>query len=122
MGHRALVIGLGAATGDTTVTVAVLAAVCPLSSATLQVTVMGPVGAPEVISVAVEPDPLTEPEVELKLYINGRFCGLIPVAVIVEELPEITVEGSAMQLTVGGSNALTTYGTVQSAFSEAFVP
>jgi hypothetical protein len=79
-------MGLGAATGTSTVTAVVLEAVCPLSSATLHVTVMDPVGAPEVFSVDVEPDPLREPEVELKLYVNGRFCGLMPVAVIVEDV------------------------------------
>ena len=115
-------MGLGAGAGTSTVTAVVLEAVCPLSSATLHATLMDPVGAPKVLSVAVEPDPLTEPAVELKLYVNGRFCGLMPVAVIVEEFPEITVEGSAVQLTVGGSNAFTTYGAVQSAFSEAFAP
>ena len=37
----------------------------PLSSATLQVTEISPSAAPVVAKVAVEPDPLTEPAVEL---------------------------------------------------------
>jgi hypothetical protein len=36
--------------------------------------------------------------------------------VIVEESPGFTLDGLAVQLTVGGSNALTTYEAVQSAF------
>ena len=38
-----------------------------------------------------------------------------------EESPESTVEGFAEQLTVGGSNAFTTYAALQSAFSSGFV-
>jgi hypothetical protein len=41
----------------------------------------------------------------------------MPVAVIADESPELTVEGLATQLTVGGSNGFTTYGAVQSALS-----
>jgi len=43
----------------------------------------------------------------------------MPVAVIADESPELTVEGLATQLTVGGSNGFTTYGAVQSALSPA---
>ena len=46
----------------------------------------------------------------------------MPVAVIVEELPDSTVEGLAKQLMVGGSNAFTTYEAVQSAFSPGLSP
>jgi hypothetical protein len=63
-----------------------------------------------------------EPEAALKLYVKGRFCELTPVAVMVEESPEVTAEGLAAQLTVGGSNALTVYGAVQSAFSPGLSP
>src|ERR1039458_10146235 len=65
MEHRSLVMGLGAAIGTSTVTEVVPEAVWPLSSTTLQVTVTGPTGAPAVERVAVVPDPITEPEVEL---------------------------------------------------------
>jgi hypothetical protein len=41
----------------------------------------------------------------------------MPIAVMVEGSPESTVAGLAVQLTVGGSYALTAYSAVQSAFS-----
>ncbi len=83
---------------------------------------MVPAAAPAVERTTVAPDPPTEPEVELKLYVSGRFCGLTPIAVMVEGLPDVTVTGLAVQLTVGGSFALTTYGAVQSAFSPGLSP
>ena len=64
MEHISLTAGLTGA-GTSTVTVAGLEAVWPLSSATLQVTVMGPADTPPVDRVAVEPSPLTVPDVEL---------------------------------------------------------
>ena len=54
-----------AAAGAFTVTVVVAEAVWPLSSTTLQVTVIGPGAAPAVDSVAVELLPLIEPAVAL---------------------------------------------------------
>ena len=57
--------GAGACGGVATVTVVCCEAVWPLSSTTLQVTVMVPGATPAVVSVAVEVDPLTEPAVEL---------------------------------------------------------
>jgi peptidyl-tRNA hydrolase len=48
-----------------TFTLVVDDAVCPLSSTTLHVTVIGPGAAPEVDNVAEELVPLTEPAVEL---------------------------------------------------------
>src|ERR1700733_2352934 len=60
--QSALVSGAGGGGGAFTVTVVVDDAVWPLSSTTLQVTVIVPGAAPAVLSVAVEPLPDTEPE------------------------------------------------------------
>ena len=59
-----VVTGAGA-TGALTVTVVCCEAVWPLSSTTLQVTVMVPGATPEVERVAVEVLPLIEPAEEL---------------------------------------------------------
>ena len=59
------VLMTGGGGGATTVTEVVVEAVWPLSSATLQVTVMVPGAAPTVLSVAVVLVPDTEPAVEL---------------------------------------------------------
>src|SRR6202453_4743748 len=59
--QRALVVGAGGGGGAFTVTVVLADAVCPLSSTTLQVTVIVPGAAPVVLSVAVEVLPDTEP-------------------------------------------------------------
>ena len=53
---------------------------------------------------------------------SGRFCGLTPVAVIVALSPGFTVDGLAVQLTVGGSKALTVNCAVQSADWPGFAP
>ena len=63
--QRLLVVGAGGGGGALTVTVVVADAVWPLSSTTLQVTVMVPGAAPAVVSVAVEVLPLIEPAVAL---------------------------------------------------------
>src|SRR4051812_35401642 len=63
--HIACVVGAGGGVGATTVTVVVAEADWPLSSTTLQVTVIVPGAAPVVVSVAVEVLPLTEPAVVL---------------------------------------------------------
>jgi len=57
--------GGGGGGGAITLTLVVDEAVLPLSSTTLQVTVIGPGAAPAVESVAVEDVPLTEPAVAL---------------------------------------------------------
>src|ERR1700760_3275285 len=55
----------GGVAGADTVTVVICEAVWPLSSTTLQVTVMVPGATPGVVSVAVEVLPLMEPAVAL---------------------------------------------------------
>jgi hypothetical protein len=74
----------------------------------LQVTFTVPSAAPVEESIPFDPFPLIVPDVALKLYVKVRFCGLTPIAVIVDESPEITTVGLAEQLTVGGSNAFKT--------------
>ena len=53
---------------------------------------------------------------------SGRFCGLTPVVLISTVAPETTVEGFAVQLMVGGSNAFTVKGAEQLELSLAFLP
>src|SRR3984885_12162223 len=97
-------------------------AVWPLSSATLQVTVIGPAGAPDGFRVAVLLLPLIWPEEVEEGWASGPFWGLTPCAVIVELSPGLSVVGFAEQLMVGGSNCLTSKFAVQSANSPAFCP
>src|SRR5580698_4252284 len=59
--QRALVVGAGGGGGALTVTVVIEEAVWPLSSTTLQVTVMVPGAAPAVLNVAVVVLPETDP-------------------------------------------------------------
>src|SRR3984957_550209 len=63
--HISLTAGMGGGAGAATVTEVVPDALPPLSSATLHVTETTPSAVPAVARVAVEPDPLTDPEVEL---------------------------------------------------------
>ena len=63
--QRLLVEGAGGGAGALTVTVVVCDAVCPLSSTTLQVTVIVPGAAPAVLNVAVDVLPVTDPAVAL---------------------------------------------------------
>ena len=85
-----------------TVTVVVDEAVWPLSSTTLQVTVRVPGLAEAVLRVAVELTPVMEPLDAEKLYVKGRFCGLVPWAVTVADSLGWTIDGFAEQLIVGG--------------------
>ena len=65
MEHNSLVWGFATTAGTETITEVAPEAVCPLSSATLQVTVTVPTVAPVVDKAAVVPVPFTKPDVEL---------------------------------------------------------
>jgi hypothetical protein len=66
-------------------------------------TVIGPAGAPVVVSVAVPASPETLPPVALHpLIVTGTLSGLVQVQVTVEGVPAWTDVGLAEQDMVGG--------------------
>src|SRR3954471_12820548 len=88
----------GAAAGTSSVTLAFLVAVSPLSSVQVALTETGPACIPAVSSVALPSLPETLPaEATQLLTLTLRLSGLVQLQVIVEGLPAVTVAGFAEQ-------------------------
>lgn len=104
MEQRLLVVGFVTATGAVMVTAVLWVAVCPASSVPAHVILTSPGDAPAVVSVTVDPVPVTEPVLEMYEYVTGRSSALTTRAEIVDVSPGPTIAGTAEQVMARGAS------------------